>query len=91
MRFGLFVACFLLALGLNYLGVVPAGIGDSNVLWVALLGLLFSAPLSWVLLRKQRAAMSEQVVQRVDRAKERLAANRTQEDGADDAARAAHG
>lgn len=88
LRLGLFAVCFLAAWGLTYLGLVPAGLGDSNILWVLLLGLVLSAPLSWVLLRKQRDAMSEQVVERVGRAKERLAANRDQEDGADDAARA---
>ena len=42
---------------------------------------MLSAPLSFVLLRKQRDAMSEQIVAKVDRAKDRLAANRSQEDG----------
>ncbi|WP_374117849.1 DUF4229 domain-containing protein [Streptomyces sp. S07_1.15] len=88
LRFALFAACFLAAWGLSYLGVVPAGIGDSQVFWVILLGLVLSAPLSWVLLRKQRLAMSEQVVEKVERAKQRLAADQRQEDGADDAARA---
>ncbi|MFI1951902.1 MULTISPECIES: DUF4229 domain-containing protein [Streptomyces] len=88
LRFALFAACFLAAWGLSYLGVVPAGVGDSQVFWVILLGLVLSAPLSWVLLRKQRLAMSEQVVEKVERAKQRLAADQRQEDGADDAARA---
>ncbi|MBQ0987462.1 DUF4229 domain-containing protein [Streptomyces sp. F63] len=87
-RFALFACCFLAAWGLSYLGVVPAGVGDSQVFWVILLGLLFSAPLSWVLLRKQRLAMSEQVAGKVERAKQRLAADQSREDSADDAARA---
>ncbi|WP_394297383.1 DUF4229 domain-containing protein [Streptomyces albus] len=88
LRFALFAACFLAAWGLSYLGVVPAGVGDSQVFWVILLGLVLSAPLSWVLLRKQRLAMSEQVVEKVERAKQRLSADQSREDGADDAARA---
>jgi hypothetical protein len=46
-----------------------------------LLSLVLSAPLSFVLLRKQRDAMSEQIATKVDSAKARLEANRTQEDG----------
>jgi O-antigen/teichoic acid export membrane protein len=80
MRFGIFVGCFAVAWGLNYLGIVPAGLGGANLLWVLLLALVLSAPLSWVLLRKQRDAMSEQIIERVDQAKERLAANQAQED-----------
>ncbi|NJQ03761.1 DUF4229 domain-containing protein [Streptomyces zingiberis] len=87
-RFGLFLACFLLAWGLSFLGWVPAGLGDSHFLWVVILGLVLSAPLSWVLLRKQREAMSEQVAGGVDRARQRLADNRGREDEADDTARA---
>ena len=61
--------------------MLPKGLGDSNLLWVLLLALVVSAPLSFVLLRKQRDAMAEQIVGTVDRAKARLEANRTQEDG----------
>lgn len=41
---------------------------------------MLSAPLSYVLLRKQRDEMSEQIVSKVDRTKARLEANRTRED-----------
>jgi flagellar biosynthesis/type III secretory pathway M-ring protein FliF/YscJ len=82
MRLGIFVGCLVVVGLLTYFGVVPAGIGKSNPLWVVLLALVVSAPLSYVLLRKQRAAMAEQVAGGVDRAKERLAANRSQEDEA---------
>lgn len=51
LRFGLIVACFGVIWGLVRLRVLPAGLGDSNYLWVALLALIVSAPLSWVLLR----------------------------------------
>jgi hypothetical protein len=80
MRLGIFAGCFLVVWALTYLRVLPAGLGDANLMWVLLLALVISAPLSWVLLRKQRDAMSEQIVESVDRAKERLAANQAQED-----------
>lgn len=80
MRAGIFVGCLVLVAVLAYVGVIPEGIGKSNPLWVVLLALLISAPLSFVLLRKQRDAMSAQLVDGVDRAKERLAANQGQED-----------
>ena len=80
-RIGLLIACFAVVWGLCSLHVVPLGVGSSNLVWMVLLALVLSAPLSWVLLRKQRDAMSEQIVARVDRAKERMAANAGQEDG----------
>lgn len=80
MRLGIFAGCFFVLWGLVYLRVLPRGLGDSNLLWVLVLSVLLSAPLSLVLLRKQRDAMSEQIVSRVDRAKSRLDANRTRED-----------
>ncbi|MFI7244741.1 DUF4229 domain-containing protein [Streptomyces qinglanensis] len=81
MRLGIFVGCLVVVGLLTHFGVIPSGIGDSNPIWVVLVALVVSAPLSYVLLRNQRAAMSEQVVQGVSRAKERLAANQSQEDG----------
>ncbi|UQX01597.1 DUF4229 domain-containing protein [Streptomyces sp. RerS4] len=89
MRLGIFVGCLVLVAVLVNLGWVPAGLGDANPAWVVLLALVISAPLSFVLLRKQRDAMSEQISGRVAGAKQKLAANRTQEDAADDAARVA--
>ncbi|WP_137994627.1 DUF4229 domain-containing protein [Streptomyces exfoliatus] len=80
MRIGIFAGCFLALWGLVYLGVLPSGLGDSNLLWVLLLSIVISAPLSFVLLRRQRDAMSEQIVSKVDRAKGRLEANRARED-----------
>ncbi|MEU2390669.1 DUF4229 domain-containing protein [Streptomyces sp. NPDC007369] len=87
MRLGVFVGCLVLVAVLVNLGWVPAGLGDANAAWVVLLALVLSAPLSFVLLRKQRDEMSAQIAGRVAGAKERLAANRSQEDAADDAAR----
>lgn len=87
MRLGIFVGCLVLVAGLNAVGLVPAGLGDANPAWLVLLALVISAPLSFVLLRKQRDEMSEQISGRVAGAKEKLAASRSQEDAADDAAR----
>ncbi|MFF3333370.1 DUF4229 domain-containing protein [Streptomyces sp. NPDC002888] len=88
MRLGVFVACFVVVWGLVYSGVVPRGLGASNGMWVVLLSLVLSAPISFVVLRKERDRASLQVVQKVDRVKANLEANRTQEDSADDSARA---
>ncbi|MEU3980114.1 DUF4229 domain-containing protein [Streptomyces sp. NPDC026672] len=88
MRLGIFAGCLLVVWGLVYGGVVPRGFGDSNFLWVLLLSLVISAPISFVVLRKERDRASEQIVRRVDRAKANLEANRSQEDVADDSARA---
>ncbi|WP_449486552.1 DUF4229 domain-containing protein [Streptomyces avidinii] len=89
MRLGIFVGCLVLVAGLVRLGWVPAGLGDANPAWVVLLALVLSAPLSFVLLRKQRDQMSEAITGRVAGAKEKLAANRSQEDAVDDATRVA--
>lgn len=81
LRLAIFVGCFVVVAGLVQIGALPKGLGDSNFVWVVLLALVLSAPLSLVLLRKQRDAMSAQIVTRVDSAKARLEANRKQEDG----------
>ncbi|MFJ6408773.1 DUF4229 domain-containing protein [Streptomyces hydrogenans] len=80
MRLGIFAGCFLALWGLVYVGALPRGLGDSNLLWVLLLAIVISAPLSFVLLRKQRDSMSVEIVEKVDRAKGRLQDNRTRED-----------
>jgi len=82
MRIGIFVGCLVVVGLLTHFGLVPAGVGKSNPIWVVLLALIISAPLSYVLLRRQREAMAEQVAQGVGKAKERLAANQGQEDEA---------
>ena len=82
MRLAIFIGCLVVVGGLVQFGVLPKGLGDSNFVWVVLLALVLSAPLSFVLLRKQRDAMSEQLAPRIDEAKARLEANRSQEDGA---------
>ncbi|MDT0402553.1 MULTISPECIES: DUF4229 domain-containing protein [Streptomyces] len=88
MRLGIFVGCLVVVWGLVYSGLAPRGLGDSNGLWIVLLALLLSAPISFVVLREERDRASERIVQRVDRAKANLDANRNQEDAADDTARA---
>jgi hypothetical protein len=92
LRFGLFVASFGVIWGLVRLRVLPAGLGDSNYLWVVLLALIVSAPLSWVLLRSVREQAAATVSEKVERARVSIAASAEQEDAADDAARdgAAH-
>lgn len=87
MRLGIFAGCLVVVWGLVYSGLAPRGLGDSNGLWVVLLALLISAPISFVVLRKERDRASERIVQRVDRVKANLEANRNQEDGVDEAAR----
>ncbi|GHB73206.1 membrane protein [Streptomyces cirratus] len=89
MRLGIFVGCLVLVAVFVRLGWVPAGLGDANFAWIVLLALVLSAPLSFVLLRKQRDEMSAQISGRVAGAKQKLAENRGQEDAADDAARVA--
>lgn len=90
MRLGIFVGCLVAVWGLVYSGLAPRGLGDSNGLWIILLAMLISAPISLVVLRKERDRASEQIVRRVDRAKVNLEANRSMEDTADDTARAQH-
>jgi hypothetical protein len=81
-RLGVFAVCFVVIAVLAYAGVVPESIGTANPIWLVLLSLVVSAPISLVLLRAQRDAMSRQVAVGIDRAKERLDANRGMEDDA---------
>jgi hypothetical protein len=80
MRLGIFAGCLVVVWGLVYSGVAPRGLGDSNGMWVVMLALLISAPISFVVLRKERDRASVQIVERVDRVKSNLEANRNQED-----------
>ncbi|MCX2968882.1 DUF4229 domain-containing protein [Streptomyces sp. JHD 1] len=84
LRLGLFAACFVVLSVLAWFGVIPAGLGRSNPLWLLALSILVSAPLSMVLLRRQREAMAQQIAPRVERVsgsvRNRLAAHRDQED-----------
>ncbi|WP_030234425.1 MULTISPECIES: DUF4229 domain-containing protein [unclassified Streptomyces] len=80
MRLGIFVGCLVVVWGAVYSGLAPRGLGDSNGLWIVLLALLLSAPISFVVLRKERDRASEQIVRRVDRLKAGMEASRSQED-----------
>lgn len=91
MRLGIFAGCLVVVWGAVYSGIFPRGFGDSNFLWVMLLALVLSAPISFVVLRRERDRASVQIVNRVDRMKANLDANRSQEDVADDSARAQGG
>jgi hypothetical protein len=84
MRLGIFAGCFLVVWGLVYSGIVPHGYGASNFMWLVLLSLVISAPISFVVLRKERDRASVTVVKRVERMKAGFEASAAQEDGADD-------
>ncbi|MGW5367591.1 DUF4229 domain-containing protein [Streptomyces sp. NPDC004009] len=88
MRLGVFAGCLVVVWGAVYAGIFPRGFGDSNFLWVLLLALVLSAPISWVVLRRERDRASVQIVGKVDRMKANLESNRSQEDVADDSTRA---
>ncbi|MDW4908745.1 DUF4229 domain-containing protein [Streptomyces sp. ADMS] len=90
MRLGILVGCLLVVWGLVYSGIAPRGLGSSNGMWVILLSLVISAPISFVVLRKERDRASIQIVEKVDRVKANLDANRSQEDEAVDEAARAH-
>ncbi|WP_200300621.1 DUF4229 domain-containing protein [Streptomyces adelaidensis] len=91
MRLGIFVGCFVVVWALVYSGVAPRGLGASNGMWIVLLSLLLSAPISFIALRKERDRASAQIAphldQHINRVKTNIAASRSQEDEADDAAR----
>lgn len=87
MRLGLFAGSFLVIWGLVYVRVLPAGLGKSNLLWVILLALVVSAPLSFVMLRDARERAAVQVSQRVERTRANMAATAASEDADDDSAR----
>lgn len=91
MRLGIFVGCFVVVWALVYSGIAPRGLGASNGMWMIMLALVVSAPISFVALRKERDRASARIAPRLDRSIDRLksniAANRGQEDEADDVAR----
>ncbi|AKG43603.1 DUF4229 domain-containing protein [Streptomyces xiamenensis] len=89
LRLAIFAGCFVVVAVLAYVGVIPESFGAANPLWLLLLSMVVSAPLSFVLLRGQRDAMSQEVAPRVDRAMSKLRSNQGMEDDADDAARSA--
>jgi hypothetical protein len=95
MRASIFLACFLVALVLGRLGVLPVTAGASGVFLLLIIAGIVSAPISYVVLNKQRDAMSEQITGGLQRRKEnkqtmsgRIAAQNAAEDALDDAVRA---
>ncbi|WP_129841734.1 DUF4229 domain-containing protein [Streptomyces sp. RFCAC02] len=81
LRLAVFAACFVVVAILASAGVVPESLGAANPLWLVLVALVVSAPISFIVLRGQRDAMSQQVAPHVERAMTRLNANRSMEDG----------
>ncbi|MEY9847510.1 DUF4229 domain-containing protein [Streptacidiphilus sp. MAP5-3] len=95
MRASIFLACFLVALLLAHFGVLPVTAGASGVFLLLIIAALVSAPVSYVVLNKQRDAMSEQITGGIERRKaktgsmaSRIAAQNAAEDAVDDALRA---
>ncbi|MCX4747270.1 DUF4229 domain-containing protein [Kitasatospora sp. NBC_01287] len=92
LRASIFLACLLVSVLLGHFGIIPV-VGATGMVFLVLLAGLVSAPISYVVLSKQRDEMSEQVVSKVatirSRAGQRVAAQNAEEDAADDAARAA--
>ncbi|MFD5554905.1 DUF4229 domain-containing protein [Streptomyces sp. NPDC127068] len=80
MRLGIFAGCFGLVWALVYAGLLPRGLGSSNGLWILLLAMVVSAPISFIVLRKQRDVASGQIVNRVDQAKAGFERSASQED-----------
>ncbi|MEV0190466.1 DUF4229 domain-containing protein [Kitasatospora purpeofusca] len=93
MRVSVFLACLLVVLILGHFQVIPVS-GEAGVVFLFLLAAVVSAPLSYVLLSRQRDEMSVEISGRVDgirtRTASRIAAQNAEEDAAvDDALRAA--
>ncbi|WP_326598484.1 DUF4229 domain-containing protein [Streptomyces sp. NBC_01803] len=82
MRLAVFAGCFVVLAILAYVGVIPESIGVANPLWLMLLAIVVSAPISLVALRGQRDAMSREIAPDIARARQRLNANRGMEDEA---------
>ncbi|MDH6126198.1 DUF4229 domain-containing protein [Kitasatospora sp. GP82] len=92
MRASIFLGCLLIAVLLGHFGVIPVT-GATGLIFLVLLAALVSAPLSYVLLSKQRDEMSAQLADKVaamrNRTAERIATQNAEEDAADEAVRAA--
>jgi hypothetical protein len=92
LRATIFLVCLLVFTLLGHFQVIPV-VGATGFVFLVLLAGLVSAPISYVLLSKQRDEMSEQIVGKVSsikaRTHQRIADQNAEEDAADDAARAA--
>ncbi|MFB6888951.1 DUF4229 domain-containing protein [Kitasatospora sp. NPDC056327] len=91
MRVSVFLVCLLVALTLGHFQVIPVS-GETGVIFLFLLAAVASAPLSYVLLSRQRDEMSAAISGRVDgiraRTASKIAAQNAEEDAAVDAAAA---
>ncbi|WP_377269889.1 DUF4229 domain-containing protein [Peterkaempfera sp. SMS 1(5)a] len=91
MRAVIFAVCFMVAVLLAHYGIIPVA-GEAGYVFLLLLAALVSAPISYVVLSRQRDEMSEQIVGRVSgmrsRTAERIAAQNAEEDALDEANRA---
>ncbi|GAA1220161.1 hypothetical protein GCM10009665_07750 [Kitasatospora nipponensis] len=91
LRASIFLACLLVATLLGHFGIIPV-VGATGAIFLVLLAGLVSAPISYVVLSRQRDEMSEQIVGKVSglrsRTAQRIAAQNAEEDAADEAARA---
>ncbi|WP_405005831.1 DUF4229 domain-containing protein [Kitasatospora purpeofusca] len=92
MRVSVFLGCLLVVLILGHFQVIPVS-GEAGVIFLFLLAAVVSAPLSYVLLSRQRDEMSVEISGRVDgirtRTASRIAEQNAEEDAVDDALRAA--
>ncbi|MGF1425187.1 DUF4229 domain-containing protein [Kitasatospora sp. LaBMicrA B282] len=91
LRASIFLGCLLVTLLLGHFGIIPV-VGATGMVFLVLLAGLVSAPISYVVLSRQRDEMSAQVVEKVAgmraKAGQRVADQNAAEDEADDAARA---
>ncbi|WP_441250717.1 DUF4229 domain-containing protein [Kitasatospora sp. McL0602] len=92
MRASIFLGCLLVAMLLGHFGVIPVS-GTTGYVFLVLVAGLVSAPLSYVLLSKQRDEMSAQIVAKIEgrrtKTSARIAAQNAEEDAIDEAARSA--
>jgi hypothetical protein len=94
LRASIFVSCFVVALVLAKVGVLPVTAGPSGVFLLMIIAGVVSAPISYVVLSKQRDAMSEQITEGLEKRKgkpslaNRIAAQNAAEDAVDEAVRA---
>jgi C4-dicarboxylate-specific signal transduction histidine kinase len=98
MRVSLFGACFFVCLLLAHFKLLPVMAGASGVLLLLIIALAVSGLLSYVLLSKQRDALSAQISGAVEQRraagagmKQRIAAQTAAEDALDDAVRSEQG
>lgn len=94
LRVSIFLGCLLIFLLLGHFGVIPVA-GGAGAIFLVLLAGLASAPLSYVLLSKQRDEMSVQISDKLgsmrSKTAERIAAQNAEEDAIVDAAKRVEG